>query len=251
MVLTGSDTCTRRAKRSRGRRIKVVNNLFEDVDGGSGERRDIFEGGSKRVVRDDRAQHILHSGSISKSWGDPMPGYVFRNNLMAHNQYGIFGDSVGSGSPTLSKYFPGYVFAKNVIAGANPNNYPAGNFYPAQLDDARFIDRAGGGYRLSPTSPYKGAATDGKDIGCDFDALEAAMNSSDPTPDPTPTPSPSPSPSPTPTIGTLPSAWSIGHRVVNRLAMRVMPQGLEHLRSTAPDQTSGALPMAFITLTKH
>ena len=34
-----------------------------------------------------------------------------------------------------------------------------------------FVDLAGGDYRLAPTSPYNKAGADGKDIGCDFDAL--------------------------------------------------------------------------------
>jgi hypothetical protein len=33
------------------------------------------------------------------------------------------------------------------------------------------IDRAGGDYRLAPDSPFRRRATDGKDIGCDFDEL--------------------------------------------------------------------------------
>jgi uncharacterized protein (TIGR03437 family) len=39
-----------------------------------------------------------------------------------------------------------------------------------------FVNRPGGNYRLGPTSPYKNGGTDGKDIGCDFDALNAAIN---------------------------------------------------------------------------
>jgi hypothetical protein len=34
------------------------------------------------------------------------------------------------------------------------------------------VDFAGGNFRLASNSPYKNAGTDGKDIGCDFDAIE-------------------------------------------------------------------------------
>jgi len=34
-----------------------------------------------------------------------------------------------------------------------------------------FVDLAGGDYRLAPTSPYKKAGADGKDIGRYIDAL--------------------------------------------------------------------------------
>jgi hypothetical protein len=37
-------------------------------------------------------------------------------------------------------------------------------------------DLAGGHYRLAPGSPYKNAGTDGKDIGCDIDALKSKID---------------------------------------------------------------------------
>ena len=36
------------------------------------------------------------------------------------------------------------------------------------------MDLSRGNYRLGPASPYKNAATDGKDLGAAIDALEAA-----------------------------------------------------------------------------
>jgi len=40
-----------------------------------------------------------------------------------------------------------------------------------------FADRAAGNFSLKPSSPYKNAATDGKNIGCDITELNAAMSS--------------------------------------------------------------------------
>jgi hypothetical protein len=37
-----------------------------------------------------------------------------------------------------------------------------------------FVDFRGGDYRLGPSSPYRRAASDGTDIGVDFDELRAA-----------------------------------------------------------------------------
>ena len=37
-----------------------------------------------------------------------------------------------------------------------------------------FVNLTGGNYRLASTSPYKNAATDGSDVGCNIDALNAA-----------------------------------------------------------------------------
>jgi hypothetical protein len=42
------------------------------------------------------------------------------------------------------------------------------------LADPGFEDPALGNYRLKPSSPGSGAASDGKDIGVDFAALDAA-----------------------------------------------------------------------------
>ena len=50
------------------------------------------------------------------------------------------------------------------------------NFLPLLLSLVGFVDLAGGDYRLAPTSPYKNAGTDGKDVGCDFDALKSKIN---------------------------------------------------------------------------
>ena len=38
-----------------------------------------------------------------------------------------------------------------------------------------FVDFAGGNYRLSDASKYKAAGTDGKPLGADIDAIEAAI----------------------------------------------------------------------------
>src|SRR5207249_2232181 len=72
-------------------------------------------------------------------------------------------------------YFPGAIFARNVFAGGGSStNWPVDNFFPAGLDAVGFVDRTGGDYRLSATSPYKNAGTHRKDPGADIDALNLA-----------------------------------------------------------------------------
>jgi hypothetical protein len=56
---------------------------------------------------------------------------------------------------------------------ANYSGYP-GNFFPETDAEVGFVDLSRGNYRLVPASPYKNAATDGKDPGAAIDALEAA-----------------------------------------------------------------------------
>jgi hypothetical protein len=96
------------------------------------------------------------------------------NNIVAHNDYGIFGDSRGPGMVSINTYFPGALIRNNLIIGANADLYPPGNFYPGQLSKSNFVDRDRGNYRLSASSAYRRRGTDGKDLGCDFDALDAA-----------------------------------------------------------------------------
>lgn len=150
--------------------IRIANNLFDDINntwGGGG----IFlqVAGTAGVVVDHNT--IFHSGNIINAYGDPTTGFVFTNNIMPHNQYGIKGDGRGSGNDTINAFFPDSTFKRNVIAGGSPNQNPADNFYPASLDDVGFVDRANGNYQLAESSLYKGKATDGKDPGCDFTAL--------------------------------------------------------------------------------
>ena len=102
-------------------------------------------------------------------------GFFFRNNIVTHGDYGLFGTDMGEGTSTLDHYFPGYIFQKNaIIGGGSASAYPSGTFFPASLTDVGFVNAAGGDYHLDTSSPYKNAGTDGKDIGADIDAIQAA-----------------------------------------------------------------------------
>jgi hypothetical protein len=157
------------------RRIRIANNLFEEIGGpqwgGNGRFLQLTE--TDGVTVDHNT--ILHSGNIITAYGKPSAHFVFTNNLMAHNEYGVIGDGASVGSATIRQYFPDGVFRKNVIAGGRSSVYPPDNFFPASLDEARFVDRARRSYGLSAASPYRNAATDGKSIGCDIGVLETAL----------------------------------------------------------------------------
>ncbi|MGE3508397.1 MAG: hypothetical protein AB7N65_05890, partial [Vicinamibacterales bacterium] len=71
-------------------------------------------------------------------------------------------------------YFPNARFLGGIFVGSNPSRYPAGNYYPASLAAVGFVDQEGQKYRLSSISLYRGSATDGTDVGCDIDRLNAA-----------------------------------------------------------------------------
>ncbi len=161
-----------------GHGLRIKNNLLEDIggarwggDGNSGMLLKLSEMAGT-IVEHNTA---LQTGNITTVYGPVSAGLEMRNNITLHNEYGIIGDSKGSGMSTISAFFPGGAFQKNVIAGADASKYPSGNFYPETINEVGFVDRAHGNYRLSASSRYRRAGTDGKDLGCDFDALNAAM----------------------------------------------------------------------------
>ena len=107
------------------------------------------------------------------------PDFVFTNNMSEHKNYGIKGDSTGIGKATLETYTVNYYVTANVIAGASTtlaNGYTAGNYFPSVTAwQAEFVDYPGGDYHLLETSAYRYAGTDGRDLGVDLAALDAAL----------------------------------------------------------------------------
>ena len=113
----------------------------------------------------------FQDGPVLYADGKPHAGFIYRNILTPRGDYGVIGTGTGEGTATLRTYFPGAVFVKNVIAGANSSVYPGNNFFPASLDAVGFVNRRAGDYRLAASSHYKNAGTDGRDIGADIGAL--------------------------------------------------------------------------------
>ena len=197
---------------TRLRRVKVVNNVFE-VDGprfGS-------NGAFATVINkteDVTIEHntVLQTNQIIVTDYAPNTGFIYRNNIARHNEYGVFGSGVGIGNPALEYYFPGSIFTGNLIAKEvnAPWNveliHPAGNYFPATYTTVEFVDLASGNYRLASSSPYKGKATDGTDPGANIDTLVAALGGATPPPNPTPTPTATPTPNPNPTPTPTPSS---------------------------------------------
>ncbi len=166
--------------------ILIRNNLFEDINsaawGGLGKFLTITQ--TANVTVDHNT--VFQTGNITWAYGVASTGFVFTNNIVAHNDYGIAGDSHASGTSTLNYYFPGSVVTGNALVGAGPPPngpfwepelwYPTGNYYPLSFDAVGFANRAAGDYRLTSTSPYKNKGTDGKDVGADIDALNLALS---------------------------------------------------------------------------
>lgn len=160
------------------RRLKIKNNLFEDISstpwGGAGRFLQITDTVDVKVENNT----IFHTGNLGMSYTNlntpANTGFVFRNNIAAHNSYGFIGDGTGTGMGTLNTYFPDAIFVGNILAGGPASAYPAGNYFPAALNDVSFVNRAGGDYHLAANSLFKNGGNDGKDPGANIDAINAA-----------------------------------------------------------------------------
>jgi len=158
------------------RRVLIKNNLFDDVDagrwGGNGRLFQMLDGSADVTIEHNTA---LHSGEVVMAAGAAHSGFVYRDNLTRHNAYGVAGDgTTGDPSLTLSRYFPGVQFSRDVLAGGTASQYPSGNYFPGSLSDVQFVNLSGGDYHLASGSPYKSAASDGRDVGADIDAINRA-----------------------------------------------------------------------------
>jgi hypothetical protein len=156
------------------RRIAIRNNLFADVGGprwgGTGALLQILNGAAQVVVEHNTA---LQTGSILVAEGAPNEGFVFRANVLPHNEYGMIGTGTAPGTATIARFFPGAVIEGNVIAGGDAARYPRGNHFPASLAAVGFRDPERGDYRLAERSRYRNGDA-GRDAGVDMAALTGA-----------------------------------------------------------------------------
>jgi MYXO-CTERM domain-containing protein len=166
------------------RGIAILNNLFTGVDGARWSGDGIFMqalSGAFDVVVEHAT--VEQTGNLLTADGAPTTGFVFRDNIAFHNQYGVKGTGQNTGNGTLETFFPGAVFTNNVIIGPYPtaigadtSNYSdfPGNFFPNSEAEVGFVNPGAGDFSLAPGSPYKGKATDGGDIGAQLGVASAA-----------------------------------------------------------------------------
>ena len=148
-------------------RIKIANNLFEDVSNANrGDQTSTYEAGiflqisgGDSITLDHNS--AFHTGKVvytfNSTGNTSTTGFVYKNNLTSNdNAAGVDGDGTAQGSETLGYYMPGYVFLKNVIPRVDPTIYPASNYYPATLDGTTYV------------------GTDGQNVGVNQATLDAA-----------------------------------------------------------------------------
>ncbi len=159
------------------RGVTISGNLIYDVNsqnwGGNGAFLMIGDGPANVTAEHNT---VLQSGSIVVAYGAPAPGFVLRNNMALHNDYGIKGDSHGVGNDTIAAYFPGAVITGNVFGGGAASQYPSGNQFPSVSQFyAQFVSASSDNYQLVPSSSYAKAATDGNAVGADAAAIGSVM----------------------------------------------------------------------------
>ena len=165
-----------------------MDNLFYDVNaatwGGTGAFALIGEGPTDIAIEHNTVSqngNIIMAYGGTKSEPKPIAGFVFRDNLIRHNRYGVHGADRAPGQDTLQAFFPDTVFQSNVIGGGDSKQYPKGNTFITDSDfDASFVNAAAGNYRLAPGSRLRGAASDGRDVGADIAAIAQALGTRTP-----------------------------------------------------------------------
>ena len=156
--------------------ITIRNNLFYDLSGTwSGPSHLLLVTSSPRDIKVDHNTAFLEGMVVLADAGSTV-GFEFTNNVAPHNTYGFFGSSAGTGTAALDAYFPGAIMRRNALGGGPAALYPPDNFFPDMGTFlSQFVNAAGNDFRLTATSTFRGAATDGSDLGVDYNALAAAV----------------------------------------------------------------------------
>ncbi|PYV59827.1 MAG: hypothetical protein DMG98_04810 [Acidobacteria bacterium] len=179
-----------------GQRYSIHDLVIDDIDGtkyrGPGQFAEVITGDQEvPLLQNVSITHvtafppktIFGIGDLS---GTKMANFVFNNSIISAGAYPVW--STGGGTANCAYYdkpiitfnacFSPYSFTNNAIIAA-PTSYPsslwpAGNFFAADLTAVQFMNYNNGNkgdYHLLPSSPYKDAGNDGKDLGADIDAI--------------------------------------------------------------------------------
>jgi hypothetical protein len=185
-----------------GERYSIHDVIVDDIDGvkygGPGQFAQVSTGPGAALLQNVTINHVTaFSPSTLLLVGDevaissPMKNFIFTNSIVNAGPYPVWSTGTGGtancavhDSPltTFNACFTSYSFAANAVI-ASPSGYPAstwpsGNFFPASATTVQFVNyngANGGNYLLQPSSPYKGMGTDGKDVGADVNAVDAAI----------------------------------------------------------------------------
>lgn len=182
-----------------GERYSIHDVIFDDIDGtvydGPGFLAQVSTGQGAPVLQNVSLNHLTAFAPHGVfAFGDPilvnrpMNNFTFTNSIMNAGMYPFestagLTDCAHHAAPltVLASCFSSYMFRNNAIftlpKSTPPPTWPSGNSFPASVSDIQFVNYAGGNggdYHLLPSSPYRNAGTDGKNLGADVDAVLAA-----------------------------------------------------------------------------
>jgi hypothetical protein len=184
-----------------GGRYSIHDVIFDDINGSEYSGPDQFiqvsTGDGAPALHDVMINHITaFPKSTSFLIGDvvsqngPMQNLVVMNSIVNAGVYPVWSTGTDGAancathdSPliTFNACFNYYTWSSNALIAASanypPSTWPAQTFFPATVSAVQFVNYNngnGGDYRLQSTSPYKGAGTDGKDLGADVTAINSA-----------------------------------------------------------------------------
>ncbi len=195
--LSGTDG----AGSNRSSRIRISNNLFDDISGpaygdlntaGPNDGTYLKIGDPQEVWIDHNT--VFHTGPITWAYGIT-DSFLFTDNITnslvsAGGYQGIYGPGYQQGNATIAHYFPDITdanrhFDHNVLIGGNASRYTmfntvSHNFFPPDVASVGFVNAADGlvdyhGYRLLEDSPFAGISGGGTDPGLNIDSLDVAM----------------------------------------------------------------------------
>ncbi len=178
-----------------GQRYSVHDLIIDDIDPvkytGSGHVAEIMSVLGAPLLQNLSINHVTAfapSGlmSIGDTTGTKIPNFTFNNSIVSAGTYPVW--SIGGGTANCAYYdkplttftacFSPYSFASNAIIASPsaypPTMWPSGNAFPSDASTVQFVkynNGNGGDYHLLPSSPYKNAGTDGKDLGADVDTI--------------------------------------------------------------------------------
>ena len=183
-----------------GQRYSIHDIVIDDLDGvrynGAGNLAQVSVQAGAPLLQNVTMNHVTAFPSrMLFMIGDmvatstPMKNFVFTNSIVNAGVSPVWSTGGGPANcafhdvpiTTFTACFTSSSFTANAII-ASPASYPAGawpvnNFFPAAASAVKFANYNNGNvgdYRLQLGSPYKGKATDGKDLGADIDAIHSA-----------------------------------------------------------------------------
>jgi hypothetical protein len=141
--------------------LVIENNLFLGVGGGkefdgSGYFIQVADGENITIANNT----AFNNGNIVTFYGAMPRGFVFRNNITGHGNYGIHGP-IDMQSSTTKAMFLNNVFMNLNGVPSGDFAYPSGNSIVDNAKDVGFISPASRDYRLAPNSKHQGKGSSG------------------------------------------------------------------------------------------